>query len=46
MLDGKKHNRQIKAVIGMSLSKFNILLVAFAVLFKNWYDNDSFIFGP
>ncbi len=32
-LEGKKHDRTIKAVIGMSLSKFNILLVAFAVAY-------------
>jgi hypothetical protein len=29
-LDGKKHDRKIKSVIGMSLSKFKILLRAFA----------------
>jgi len=32
-LDGKKHDRQIKSIIGMSLSKFNILLAAFAVAY-------------
>ena len=32
-LDGKKHDRKIKAIIGMSLAKFNILLVAFAAAY-------------
>ena len=32
-LDGNKHDRKIKSVIGMSLSKFNILLVAFAAAY-------------
>ena len=32
-LDGKKHDRKIKAVIGISLTKFNILLVAFAAAY-------------
>ena len=32
-LDGKKHDRRIKSVIGISLSKFNILLVAFTAAY-------------
>ena len=32
-LNGKKHDRRIKAVIGISLSKFNILLVAFVAAY-------------
>ena len=32
-LDGKKHDRKIKSIIGMSLPKFNILLVAFAAAY-------------
>ena len=34
-LDGKKHDRRIKAVIGISLSKFNILLVAFTAAYDS-----------
>ena len=32
-LDGKKHDRKIKSIIGMSLPKFNILQVAFAAAY-------------
>ena len=32
-LDGKKHDRKIKSIIGMSLSKFNILLRAFSAAY-------------
>jgi hypothetical protein len=32
-LDGNKHDRMIKAVIGISLLKFNILLIAFAAAY-------------
>jgi hypothetical protein len=32
-LDGKKHDRKIKSVIGMSLSKFKILLRAFSAAY-------------
>ena len=32
-LDGKKHDRRIKAVIGISRSKFDILAVAFALAY-------------
>jgi hypothetical protein len=32
-LDGKKHDRMIKATIGISLAKFNILLVAFTAAY-------------
>jgi len=32
-LNGKKHDRMIKSLIGMNLSKFNILVAAFAVAY-------------
>ena len=32
-LNGEKHDRMIKSIIGMNLSKFNILVAAFTVAY-------------